>query len=73
MTKRFHGGRSWPRSSFIFDRPIERLPAPAELCIPLWRGGSAIAVPGQHMAAQSVVGSLRSGMPAYTPLAGTVK
>lgn len=73
MPKPFHGGRSWPRTSFIHDRPIETLPPPDELCIPLWRGGSAIVVPGQHVAAQSVVGSLCTGMPAYTPLAGTVK
>jgi electron transport complex protein RnfC len=72
MPTDFHGGRSWPLTDFLYDSPIETLPAPSALAIPLWGGGTAAVSQGQAVAAHSVVGHDADGLPVFTPLAGTV-
>ena len=72
MPKSFHGGRCWPRSSFLYDLPITGVPAPATLAIPLWGGGAAAVREKDAVAAHTVVGYAPDGLPVYTPLAGSV-
>lgn len=72
MPADFHGGLSWPAASFLYDSPIEALPPPADLAIPLWGGGTAAVAAGGKVAARSVIGHTGGGLPVFTPLAGTV-
>ncbi|MDP2806949.1 MAG: hypothetical protein Q8O74_02290, partial [bacterium] len=72
MTKSIKGGRAWPHKNFIFDQPIEVLPAPKVLAITLWHGGKAIVAKGDQVKANSQVGFDHTGLPVFTGLAGKV-
>ncbi|MBI4727290.1 4Fe-4S dicluster domain-containing protein [candidate division TA06 bacterium] len=72
MIKSIKGGRAWPHKNFIFDQPIETLPAPMALAIPLWHGGRAVVAKGDKIKANSQVGFDSMGLPVFTGLAGKV-
>ena len=72
MIKSIKGGKAWPHKNFIFDKPIEVLPAPKTLAVALWHGGRAMVAKGDKVKANSQVGSDSNGLPVFTGLAGKV-
>ncbi len=73
MVKTIRGGWHWPAKMFCYKKPIEDLPRPERLSLPLWRGGKASVFPGDWVHACDIIGYDQQGLPVYAPLAGQVE